>query len=182
MKIAESIDNMLLETSSLWTGPQNDICQLELLVRQTIGIALKSHRSEVYIERLMALSEESQEYLGAIVQTCLEAIYEGGMHGSRDSVTSGDDSMRGSEDGPPGSGRIGLRATVENPDDDIPIEVQQINVDERKRRDLQRAALLAERESLQLREKNTGLERDIAIFRTENDQLKAKVEKLEKDC
>ena len=93
----------------------------------------------------MALSEESQEYLGEIVQSCLAAIYEGS--GSRSSVTSHDDSMRGSEDGP-GSGRIGLRATVDNPDEDIPVEIEQIKVDERKRRDLQRQALLAERESL----------------------------------
>ena len=58
-KIADSIENMLLETACLWTGPKENISRLELIVRQTIGVALKSNRSEAYIERLMALDEES---------------------------------------------------------------------------------------------------------------------------
>ena len=41
---------MLLETQQLWAGPKANITKLEKIVRQTIGIALKSARSEIYIE------------------------------------------------------------------------------------------------------------------------------------
>ena len=174
---------MLLETACLWTGPKENISRLELIVRQTIGVALKSNRSEAYIERLMALDEESQEDLGNIVQSCLAAIYENGSSSRGSAISNSSSEMKGgrySED-VPGQGRIGLRATVsELSEAEISIEASMINLDERKHRDLQRQALIAERECLQLREKINGLERDIALYRTENDQNKVKVEELEK--
>jgi hypothetical protein len=43
-------------------------------VRQTIGIALKSSKAEVYIEQLMGLEEAEKDDLSAIVENCLSSI------------------------------------------------------------------------------------------------------------
>jgi len=58
-KIADSIDNFLLQTHQLWTGPKCEQTRIELIVRQTIGVALKSQRSAIYIEQVMALDDEA---------------------------------------------------------------------------------------------------------------------------
>ena len=131
-KVAESLDNYLLQTHQLWTGPKGEITRLEMIVRQTIGVALKSQRSANYIEKVMELDEDAQEDLGVIVQSCLEAIYEGSS--SRSSIRSEPDVFDRmdsftSSDGQR-QGRIGLDPEVDN------LASSQITVDERKHRDL----------------------------------------------
>ena len=131
-KVAESLDNYLLQTHQLWTGPKGEITRLEMIVRQTIGVALKSQRSANYIEKVMELDEDAQEDLGVIVQSCLEAIYEGSS--SRSSIRSEPDAFDrmdsfASSDGQR-QGRIGLDPEVDN------LASSQITVDERKHRDL----------------------------------------------
>ena len=118
----------------------------------------------------MALDEEAQEHLGSIVQTCMRCIDDGMRSSSqgRPSVNSynegGSDNLRGSvvsddrrgsvisDESYSRSGRIGLRESYV--DEDFNVEASQINLDERRSRDLQRQAMLAERESQQMRERN----------------------------
>ena len=119
----------------------------------------------------MTLDEEEQEDLGVVVQSCLESIYEG--NSSRSSIRSDPDIDRSDSmiSDVNREGRIKLDAEIENLTDNL--AASQITVDERKHRDLQRQALIAERESQQLRENCTELERNVALLRTENEQLKA---------
>jgi len=70
----------------MWTASKVNMGNLELAVRQTIGIALKSSKAEVYIEQLMGLEEDVQEDLGAIVESCLGSIEDGSS--SRSSALS----------------------------------------------------------------------------------------------
>lgn len=123
----------------------------------------------------MTLDEEEQEDLGVVVQSCLESIYEG--NSSRSSIRSDPDIDRSDSmiSDVNREGRIKLDAEIENLTDSLAdnLAASQITVDERKHRDLQRQALIAERESQQLRENCTELERNVALLRTENEQLKA---------
>lgn len=70
----------------MWTASKVNMGNLELVVRQTIGIALKSSKAETYIEQLMGLEEDVQEDLGAIVESCLGSIEDGSS--SRSSALS----------------------------------------------------------------------------------------------
>ena len=64
-----------MQTTQFWTGERSpDGNKLELIIRQTLGIVLKSAKAAVYIEQLMELEDEHQETLGLIVQSCLGAI------------------------------------------------------------------------------------------------------------
>ena len=58
----------------MWVGKFDYNDPVELAIRQTLGVALKSRKGADYIEQLMTLDPESQEHLGAIVKTCLSAI------------------------------------------------------------------------------------------------------------
>ena len=55
---------------------------------QMIGIVLKSSKAADYINQIMGLEAEAQEFLGAIVQQCLGSICEDGT--GRSSNTSMD--------------------------------------------------------------------------------------------
>ena len=104
----------------------------------------------------MELAEEEQEHLSALVQSSMAQIYEGSSdRSSYNSDTDGDNSAR--------SGLFIL-----DPDECQPGS-SRVNVDERKLRELQRQALIAERESRQVQEKNLVLGRDIAMLKTENE-------------
>ena len=57
-----------MQTTQSWTGDRSaDGNKLELIIRQTFGIVLKSAKAAVYIEQLMELEDEHQETLGLIV-------------------------------------------------------------------------------------------------------------------
>ena len=53
-KILEAIEDFFLQTNLGWSEPKVED-KLELAVRETIGIALKSRSAAVYIEQLMGL-------------------------------------------------------------------------------------------------------------------------------
>ena len=75
IKLQLAIDDFFMQTTQTWTGERTaDGNKLELIIRQTFGIVLKSHKAADYIEQLMDLDEEDQEILGLIVQSCLGAI------------------------------------------------------------------------------------------------------------
>ena len=148
----------------MWEGPKNNVTILEKVVRLTIGIALKSQHSESYIEQLMTLDEESQCHLGEVVEECMEAIYEGTS--SQSSTASGAATSEAPSD--LDSSKLGRGFDAEDP---LPGSESQMSEDERKFRNMQKQALIAERECLQLRDKNTVLERDVALLRTECDTL-----------
>ncbi len=76
-KILESIDDFFTNNTALWTAPKTSMGKLELCVRQTIGVALKSSKAAVYIEQLMGLEEDVQRDLSAIVENCLASIEDG---------------------------------------------------------------------------------------------------------
>ena len=68
--------------------------KLELCVRQTIGVALKSSKAAVYIEQLMGLEEDVQRDLSAIVENCLAAIEDGNSNRSNShNNSSGNDEI-----------------------------------------------------------------------------------------
>ena len=74
-KLQLAIDDFFMQTTQSWTGERSpDGNKLELIIRQTFGIVLKSAKAAVYIEQLMELEDEHQETLGLIVQSCLGAI------------------------------------------------------------------------------------------------------------
>jgi len=41
-----------------------------------IGVSLKSQKAATYIDQIMGLNEEAQEFLGSIVEDCLGSIEE----------------------------------------------------------------------------------------------------------
>ena len=59
-----------------------------------IGISLKSQKAATYIDQIMGLEEEAQEFLGAIVEDCLGSIEEdtSGRGRSRQAAPSNDSS------------------------------------------------------------------------------------------
>ena len=79
----EAIEDFFVQSNQQWTGSKGNSASalLQTAVSQTIGIALKSAKAATYIDWLMELEEEAQEALGAIVQSCLESIEDGGNSG-----------------------------------------------------------------------------------------------------
>ena len=53
-----------------------------------IGVALKSQKAATYIDQIMGLEEENQEFLGAIVEDCLASIEDARNTSANVSVTS----------------------------------------------------------------------------------------------
>ena len=49
---------------------------LELIVKETIGIALKSSKAATYIDQLLELGSEEQNLLQTIVSDCLNSIVD----------------------------------------------------------------------------------------------------------
>ena len=94
-RIQESIEDFFQHTNQSW-NPQDsgDAPLLELVVKETISIALKSSKASDYIEQLMTLEEETQEFLQTIVEVCLGSLEEGGN--ARVSNNSEENSERGS--------------------------------------------------------------------------------------
>ena len=58
-------------------GPTQSSSLLEIVLKQAIGIALKSSKAATYIERLISLDADSQESLGVVVEESLAAIGDG---------------------------------------------------------------------------------------------------------
>ena len=61
---------------------------LELVVRQTIAVALRSSRAADFIEQLMSLDEDHQECLEIIVKECLGSIEDNQDSQSRSTILS----------------------------------------------------------------------------------------------
>ena len=73
-------NSMTMRTNSSATQAQQEQIgkMLQLAIRQTIGVALRSQKAAQFIEQLMSLDEAHQECLEVIVKECLGNIDDGG--------------------------------------------------------------------------------------------------------
>ena len=73
-------NSMTMRTNSSATQAQQEQLGklLQLAIRQTVGVALRSQKAAQFIEQLMSLDEAHQECLEVIVKECLGSIDDGG--------------------------------------------------------------------------------------------------------
>ena len=166
-KILAALDDFFLQTSQMWKGSKDFsvVTKLELAVRQTIGVALKSQKAENYIEQLMELDEGAQEDLGAIVEACLGAIDE--CTSSRGSEQSIGEEIKSCSDNPTSS------RTFESLD---AVHIRSLGLtssQEIKHKDLYKQVIIVENEAKALREKNVMLDREVLRLAAENELLRA---------